>query len=477
MIRAVLLCLCLAAPAQAQAPDPVDLLDRFDAIVEESGGLGLEFELTRALEAARAEGPLDADWARVMTVAAVQLMAGLARYERGFALFDEAETLVEDGSGLHHFVLAWRAYFEFWWGHADRGRATLARIDTPLEDWLGEEQRAFIADHREDAARVAASEGFAYASGLAVEGGQMMVQGDIDQSEQMLRGLRLPPEVAEAEPLVAVYNSVVAMNLFTGALLRGAPDLARAQLLLAVDDLTTGPPETPRLREDIIADPDAWSAAQDMLFAMAGHLDRPDDADLREMILSALRPGEGSSPAQRADWSVQQAGMAADAAHWARAAEEAEAALATGALDADDSLTWRTNREIYRARAAREAGQPVDAEALLARYEEIVEAEDALPLIRISRTALIVSELHLAGENLVANLIGRDLFDYMAILQGQSLQSGETVAAMAAFWREAADHTIAAGFIMAHHPQNDEAAPEGGCQTFLEIEMCTASFR
>ena len=132
---------------------------------------------------------------------------------------------------------------------------------------------------------------------------------------------------------------------------------------------------------------------------------------------------------------------------------------------------------MLRARAARAAGEPVDAHALLARYNEIVEATEALPLLKISRTAQIVTELYLAGENQVANVIGRDLFDYMAILQAETLQSGETVAAMSAYWREAADHTIAAGFVMAHYPEKGETAPEGGCQTFLEIEMCTASFR
>ncbi|MGR3794806.1 hypothetical protein [Vannielia sp. SX4] len=476
MIRAALLSLSLltALPAQAEAPDPLELLSRFDAIFEADGGLGLEFEFTTAVDAARAEGELDADWARVMTVAAVQLMAGLARYERGFALLDEAETLAPESSELHSFILAWRAYFEFWWGHADRARATLARLDHPLDTLLEAEELAFIDEHRADPPDVAASLGFQRTTQLSAEAGNMMIAGDVDQAEQLMRGLRLPNWIAEQVPLVAVNNAVISVHFFSAAMFRGDPETAREHLGLALAELIDETGEQPRIRQAILDDSQSWEAAETLLFTIAGHLDRPQDAANRAMVLDVLRPGPDASPIRRASWALQLANKAIEAQDWDEAARQAEIAVASGALDADDTLSWRVQAGVFRARARYAAGEPVGGAALVDLYVAITEAPDFLPLLKVARTAQIVMALHRAGEHHATEIIGRDLFRYLAEVQTATLQSGETMAAMASYFRLAADHTIASGFVMAHYPPEGARAPQSYCQTFMEIEMCTA---
>ncbi|WP_238366214.1 hypothetical protein [Mesobacterium pallidum] len=464
MIRALALSLALlAAPLAAETPQA--LLDRFDAIVEADGGLGLDREMTAALEAARASGPLDPAWAQVMVATAAQVMGGLARFERGFALLDEAEALAKDHPEMLGYVLSWRAYFEAWWGLSDALAATRARIDTDLSTWLGPEQLALIES---PPVSLAQSPGFEHASALANEAAQLFVAGDLDQAEQLLTGLRLPQALADPLPLVTIYNALVSMNRGWIATLHGSPDRAARHYDRAFADLA---PDG-ALRADFFTDATTRDSAHAVISALLDSTGAADPAR-RALLLDGLAQLAAGNPAAQSDLYLQQADEAVTAGDAAAAAAHVRAALALGTMDAEDRVKWTSQATVYDGYAALARGEAVDHDALIAAFVDLFQYEEMRPLIRIGAAAQVTRLFAQAGEPLLANVSGLRLFDYMAEVQDGSLQSGDSIAAMAGYWRSAADAAISGGFDMVLAPPDGAEAPAQVCQAFLEIPMCT----
>lgn len=465
MIRTALLALALlATPAGAETPQA--LLDRFDAIVAESGGLGVDREMTAALETARAQGPLDPAWAQVMVATAGQVMAGLARFDRGFALLDEAEALADGSPEMLSFVLSWRAYFEAWWGLADAAAATRTRVEGPLDRWLEAEHLALL--NAPPPGGLPKSPGFERASALARDAGDMFVAGDLDQAEQILTGLRLPETHADDAPLIAIYNALVSMNRGWIDTMRGQDGPAARHFDRAFADLTDGP----ALRADLFTDPDARDSAGGVISALLDSLGTGDPTR-RAVLLDGLQALAADDPVAQSDLHLQRADAAVAAGDAAAAAEQVRAALALDRMDAEDQVKWTTQAAVYDGYARLAQGERVDHDALIAAFVALFQHENMRPLLRIGAGAQVVELFSLAGEPLLANVAGQRLFDYMVEVQEGSLQSGDSIAAMAAYWRGAADAAIAGGFDIVLTPPDGADAPPQICQAFLDIEMCT----
>lgn len=466
LLLVLILGLQLSTGALAQTLTPQQVMDRIDADLDDMGSIRADAYMTQALRAARDAGPLDPEWSRVMLVNASMIMAGLAKYERGMALLDEAATLT-DTAAVRDVLAAYTAYFHAWFGNDAAARATLAAMNAdPFDILVGEEADTFAA-LLDSPTTVENSPGFQRVVDLLDEGLKAFLDNDIEQAQSFLRGMRLPPPLDD-EPIVRMVNAMLTGYLGVIAQMTNDPQFAvlDAQLM---QDLSVPESDPPALRADLIA----ATPYHEWLAGAIGLIDTSDDPARAQMVsdwlaLLDLETDMGGDVSLDAQLTAAQ-----DAEDWATVA-----ALTAQVMDDDTLPTWRRalmrlDNQIAIARIAIDAGEPIDPDALGQAFAAAFGDETMADSSKLHLASKTMVTFWLGGQFHLANIVGIAVHDYVATLNQISGQSGESIAAQARIWRHSASFTIEAGYEIAMVPPDGSPPPNGVCQDIIGIEVCT----
>ncbi|UOA30211.1 hypothetical protein [Pseudosulfitobacter sp. DSM 107133] len=464
-----LLALMLAQPVQAQSP--ADLLNDVDRILADGGGLGLDVELTRALRAARAQGPLDPDWAQVMVVTASLIATGLCKAERALDLYDNALTVAQDAPEMQHFVRIWRAYTYAYFGRPDLARADLDRVTVDPSRYLEDEYATQLQGWLDAPVSVSDSPGFLKCTEVARDAAALFNAGDLDQARSLLIGLNLP-EVLAQEPLVRISNlsTLSLLAVISGRM--GQDDSAVFDRIIA--DLSVPDVTPPTLRPEMVAD--------------AGHAQMV--ADVLDMVVNSDRTGTGAAArrttAQRwleglapqdAQAAIRALSFAVNdyriAGNWPRAAQAVQELLALPDLDADVRAMSEVELVELQSYIAVAEGRPVDHIALANAFRAVFDTDGIAAAVRVDVAGRLVGAFDHAGHAYLAHVAGIEVWQYMRDVQRATAQAGDSVAGQGKVLRATADITIADGFDVAAQPPDGTPPPPGLCQEVVGIELCT----
>lgn len=474
----------LAGPALARddgPPDPYALLSDFDQIAEDGGGLAVDAALTQALAQARAYGPVDRDWARVMTVTALLVSEGLARYRRSYALIQEAQDLAQGDRDTLEFVMAWRAYLDVWWGHTHHAQDMVDQLVQPLTHYLEPEQITTLKQGLADPKPTRDSAGFLRVTELTLAASELVNSGDIDGGRQLLQGLRLPDELARADGLMTMTNALISLNLGWLDEVLGNPQQAMAHFETSLSDIVVEQASGWGIR-NIFKNAEGGISADhaENLFNMSEVFldslifgDRENlEAALLNLMTQIMAEHSGTLPPEtQAKWALQQADLAIANGLPDLAEAHIRAALDMGALDGDDQVSWSAYAETIVGYRALAEGRGLDTDAMANAFIALFEHPDVLPVVRVARAAGLIDVFYSGRELILTNTAATELFIYLDRISRETLQSGETIAALAAYWREPADQSVDAGFEMVMTTVDGGA--ESACQSFLDIPLCT----
>jgi hypothetical protein len=480
----LILAMLLTGPLLARddgPPDPFALLADFDRIAEDGGGLAVDAALTQALAKARAYGPLDRDWARVMTVTALLVSEGLARYRRSYALIQEAQELAQGDRDTLEFVMAWRAYLDVWWGHSDHAQEMVDQLIHPLTTYLEPEQIATLKQGLAAPKPTKDSEGFLRVTELTLAASELVNSGDIDGGRQLLQGLRLPDDLARSDGLMVMTNALISLNLGWLNEMLGNPQQAMAHFETSLSDIIAEQHNGWAVRDEFKDATGGISVdhAENLFNMSEVYLDtlifgnREDlEATLLNLMSQIMAEHSATLPPEtQAKWALQQADLAIANGLSDLAEAHIRAALDMGVLDGDDQVSWSAYAETIAGYRALAEGRGLNTDAMANAFIALFEHPDVLPVVRVARAAGLIDVFYSGRELILTNTAATELFIYLDRISRETLQSGETIAALAAYWREPADQSVDAGFEMVMSTVDGGA--ESACQSFLDIPLCT----
>ncbi|KEJ94335.1 hypothetical protein SAMN05444149_11350 [Pseudosulfitobacter pseudonitzschiae] len=463
-----LLALMLAQPVQGQSP--ADLLNDVDRILADGGGLALDVELTRALRAARAEGPLGPDWAQVMVVTANLIATGLCKAERALDLYDSALTVAQDAPEMQQFVRIWRAYTYAYFGRPDLARADLDRVTVDPATYLERDYAAQLQGWLAGPVSVSDSPGFLKCTQVASDAADLFNAGDLDQARSLLIGLNLP-EVLAQEPLVRISNLSVLSLLAVISGRMGQDDSAVFDRIIT--DLSVPDVTPPTLRPDMVTDAGHAQMVADVL-DMVVNSDRAGGSDSRRATaqrwLDGLAPQDAQAQVRKLSFAVNDHRIAGD---WHRAAQTVQALLALPDLDADLRAMAEVELVELQSYIAVAEGRPVDHIALANAFRTVFDTDGIAVAVRVDVAGRLVGAFDHAGHGYLAHVAGIEVWQYMRDVQRATAQAGDSVAGQGKVLRATADITIADGFDVAAQPPDGTPPPPGLCQEVVGIELCT----
>lgn len=464
-----LLALMLALPVLAQTP--AQLLGDVDRILDENGGLGLDVELTRALHAARAQGPLDPDWAQVMVVTANLIATGLCKAERALDLYDSALTVAQGTPEMQQFVRIWRAYTYGYFGRPDLARADLEQVTVDPAKYLEGDYAAQLQGWLDGPVSVTDSPGFLKCTQIASDAADLFNAGDLDQARSLLIGLNLP-EVLAQEPLVRISNLSVLSLLAVISGRMGQDDSAVFDRIIT--DLSLPDVTPPTLRPEMVADAGNAQMVADVLDMVVNSDRAGTGAASRRTIaqrwLAGLAPQDAQAQIRALGFAVNDYRIAGN---WPRAAQAVQELLALPDLDADVRAMAEVELVELHSYIAVAEGRPVDHIALANAFRAVFDTEGIAAAVRVDVAGRLVRAFDHAGHGYLAHLAGIEVWTYMRDVQRATAQAGESVAGQGKTLRATADITIADGFDVAAQPPDGTPPPPGLCQEVVGIELCT----
>ncbi|MEO0939327.1 MAG: hypothetical protein AAFY38_14340 [Pseudomonadota bacterium] len=470
-VAAVLLCLALAAPAQAQAPTLDEAIAEVTRLLDQPDrALDTDVYITDALAAARAEGPLHPDWIILLNTGAVLTIGGLCRYERGFALLDEAAALgdLHNRPFLRDQTRAWRAFYEAGFGLRDAARARLEQLAHPLEDLLQQAQREELAAHLASDAAPDESAGFRDCVRLMGEASALMKSGDFEQARSIAAGMYLPEALLVTPELRATNAAIGSM---AASAMRVVRDPGYDRMIAAIiADLSVPGSDPATLRPALLEGDTTRAIVIDALSTAADQRDITPAADTARRWLEEIADVYGRGTYAQITTALDQALLAAD---WPEAARLSRALAAHPDAGAAYERLHNVQALVFDNFAAVARGEAIDHDALADSFAATM-ADDDLPLPNKLDTANLVTQAFDLGQiPYLAWVGGEQSFYILQYVMGQANQSADGIISFAKGFRRTADIAIRNGFDIAAQPPNGETPPAGLCQEIVGIEICT----
>ncbi|SPH27584.1 hypothetical protein ASD8599_04050 [Ascidiaceihabitans donghaensis] len=469
----MVLVLAMSTAAVAQTLTAQDVLDRFDAEIDDKGALRMDAYLTQSLREAKAQGTLkDPLWARVMLVNGVLILSGLARYERGMGLLDEGAALAKQSgdTDTRDAILSYMAYYHAWFGNDAAAQAIVAQMAVHPLDVLIEPERNELRTLLDAPVAPNESPGFTRATELMRESSDVFETGDYEQATSLLRGLRMPPPLDD-DPMVRVSNAIQSAMMAIYAQVQG-DNQAGQHYDTAFHDLVDPKSTAPALRPELLNDP----AVRDLLASAISILAANTAADSpRGILLQRWMTQASDGLAAQADLNLEtRIRHAREARQWDRAANLSLQALDADGLDLEDRLRLEADVQILRAKAAIQRGAAIDHDALTTAFVNVFNEDSMQIFARSAIASEILVTFDQAGHFHLANIVGVALHDWVQALSRRADQSGEAISVQAQYWRNAGSLTVQTGFDAMLSPLDGSEGPPGLCQDIIGIEVCTA---
>lgn len=462
-------------PVSADAPDPVEVLRQWDKLYVAKRYDEADVLLTRALDAARAFGPLSSLWSYVMSTGAVAKIEDGCEFTRAQALFDEAVALAETrGDAVDQsWTRIMRAHHYARFGQKEAAQADIDAAEHSPDLILSEERTRELNLWLRINLPFSFSFGFLECSRILTEDVyDAMNANDTETATRLARGLMMPPAY-ESDWRVLEHNLNILRTLATAAVGAETPEQAAARLDDAIARSSEPGSEPPALRSDIQANAEASIS---ILRSLDGVLVRNRDNPAASRSLAILQGWKDglsyidASPQAILD-DIARARANSD---WAGARDAARKLLLFEGLDPSIRITTEVQEAIYAAFLANEQRQGGSHLPRLVEMRREVLASDSI-------AALSRGEA-LFQLGLAFGMLGDtdEVFNSWTEAWRVNRQAardvsvtGETFVAITGRSRVFAADTIAIGFDLSQANTGMRDIGRAVCKKFLGRNACT----
>ncbi len=460
------------SPAFAQSPDINATFDAIEEALFERDAINeADLILSDALQAARALGVPEPDWADAMIYVAEISARPFCKYERAFELLEQAEAIstFHNDRFLKEAALATRANLLARLGFSDLAAKEIANTTWPMVDLLGEQLAAETMRLVEIPHDIRRSPGFQDCTVYFQQASEYFSQDAFGKARAVLLNLRLPT-IKGTDTEIRMFNAFSTFMLAQTHIQLGSTQEAEAESKAVIEMLSGTDGD---LAADLLANP----GHREGLAMILGGLASGSVATTNVEATAArwLRDHLGEAPFALQDRLSLAMQNAISRANWVEAKAITEKLLALPFQTPEQRVSMVAYNRTFAAQIALSEGRAVEPAPLELAFQALYEGAGARgdPL---NVAAPIVETLFWAGAFEHAYRTGTHLWldQRQRRIQSAATRTGAEQVASATL--ETANIAIAAGFILSFQASSADASVRAGCSMVSDRSICTVGF-